>query len=108
MDRCYGSNILVAFDTAVADDVDVVSLSVGGVVVSYHLDKIAIGAFGTNSAGMFVCSSAGNGSLGGLTVTNVAPWVTTIGAGTIDRDFSVLLSVARLLFASQICVIYNI
>ncbi|KAK8581096.1 hypothetical protein V6N12_071338 [Hibiscus sabdariffa] len=29
----------------------------------------------------------GNGGPGGLTVTNVAPWVATIGAGTIDRDF---------------------
>jgi subtilisin family serine protease len=84
---CYDSDILAAFDTAVADGCDVVSLSVGGVVVPYYLDAIAIGAFGASDAGVFVSASAGNGGPGGLTVTNVAPWVTTVGAGTIDRDF---------------------
>ncbi|XP_047340862.1 subtilisin-like protease SBT1.5 [Impatiens glandulifera] len=84
---CYDSDILAAFDAAVADGVDVISLSVGGVVVPYYLDAIAIGAFGASDAGIFVSASAGNGGPGGLTVTNVAPWVTTVGAGTIDRDF---------------------
>ncbi|XP_020227173.1 subtilisin-like protease SBT1.5 [Cajanus cajan] len=84
---CFDSDILAAFDAAVADGVDVASLSVGGVVVPYHLDVIAIGAFGAASNGVFVSSSAGNGGPGGLTVTNVAPWVTTVGAGTMDRDF---------------------
>ncbi|KAL6134777.1 hypothetical protein ACLB2K_067005 [Fragaria x ananassa] len=84
---CYDSDILAAFDAAVADGCDVVSLSVGGVVVPYYLDTIAIGAFGASDAGVFVSASAGNGGPGGLTVTNVAPWVTTVGAGTIDRDF---------------------
>ncbi|CAL8130872.1 unnamed protein product [Prunus armeniaca] len=84
---CYDSDILAAFDAAVADGCDVVSLSVGGVVVPYHLDAIAIGAYGASDAGVFVSASAGNGGPGGLTVTNVAPWVTTVGAGTIDRDF---------------------
>ncbi|KAL2336358.1 hypothetical protein Fmac_010804 [Flemingia macrophylla] len=84
---CFESDILAAFDAAVADGVDVASLSVGGVVVPYHLDVIAIAAFGAASAGVFVSASAGNGGPGGLTVTNVAPWVTTVGAGTIDRDF---------------------
>ncbi|KAF2579368.1 hypothetical protein F2Q68_00002971 [Brassica cretica] len=84
---CYDSDILAAFDTAVADGVDVISLSVGGVVVPYHLDAIAIGAFGAIDRGVFVSASAGNGGPGALTVTNVAPWMTTVGAGTIDRDF---------------------
>uniref|UniRef100_A0A0D3BB90 Subtilisin-like protease n=1 Tax=Brassica oleracea var. oleracea TaxID=109376 RepID=A0A0D3BB90_BRAOL len=66
---------------------DVISLSVGGVVVPYHLDAIAIGAFGAIDRGVFVSASAGNGGPGALTVTNVAPWMTTVGAGTIDRDF---------------------
>lgn len=84
---CYDSDILAAFDAAVRDGVDVISLSVGGVVVPYYLDAIAIGAFGASDAGVFVSASAGNGGPGGLTVTNVAPWVTTVGAGTLDRDF---------------------
>lgn len=84
---CYDSDILAAFDSAVADGVDVISLSVGGVVVPYYLDAIAIGAFGASDHGVFVSASAGNGGPGGLTVTNVAPWVTTVGAGAIDRDF---------------------
>ncbi|GMH03838.1 hypothetical protein Nepgr_005677 [Nepenthes gracilis] len=84
---CYDSDILAAFDSAVADGVHVISLSVGGVVVPYYLDSIAIGAFGAAEQGVFVSASAGNGGPGGLTVTNVAPWVTTVGAGTLDRDF---------------------
>ena len=84
---CYDSDILAAFDAAVSDGVDVISLSVGGVVVPYYLDAIAIGSFGAVDCGVFVSASAGNGGPGGLTVTNVAPWVTTVGAGTIDRDF---------------------
>nr|GLL23273.1 subtilisin-like protease SBT1.5 [Ipomoea trifida] len=84
---CYDADILAAFDSAVADGVDVISLSVGGVVVPYYLDAIAIAAFGASDAGVFVSASAGNGGPGGLTVTNIAPWVTTVGAGTIDRDF---------------------
>ncbi|KAL3375714.1 hypothetical protein AABB24_006934 [Solanum stoloniferum] len=84
---CYDADILAAFDAAVADGVHVISLSVGGVVVPYNLDAIAIAAFAATDAGIFVSASAGNGGPGGLTVTNVAPWVTNVGAGTIDRDF---------------------
>lgn len=84
---CYDSDILKAFDGAVADGVDVISLSVGGVVVPYYLDSIAIAAYGAAEKGVFVSASAGNGGPGGLSVTNVAPWVTTVGAGSIDRDF---------------------
>ncbi|KAF5793478.1 putative cucumisin [Helianthus annuus] len=84
---CFDSDILAAFDSAVSDGVDVISLSVGGVVVPYYLDAIAIGAYGASDHGVFVSASAGNGGPGGLTVTNIAPWVTTVGAGAIDRDF---------------------
>ncbi|XP_057981935.1 subtilisin-like protease SBT1.5 [Malania oleifera] len=84
---CYDADILAAFDAAVSDGVDVISLSLGSGVVPYFVDTIAIAAFGASDAGVFVSASAGNGGPGGLTVTNVAPWITTVGAGTIDRDF---------------------
>ncbi|KAI0494589.1 hypothetical protein KFK09_024730 [Dendrobium nobile] len=84
---CFDSDILAAFDAGVADGVNVISLSVGGVVVPYYLDAIAVGSFAAVEAGIFVSASAGNGGPGGLTVTNIAPWVTTVGAGSMDRSF---------------------
>lgn len=71
-----------------AFDTDVMSLSISGVVVPYYLDSIMIAAFGAAEVGAFVSASAGNGSPSGFSVTNVTPWVTTVGAGSIDRHFS--------------------
>eukprot|EP00249_Psilotum_nudum_P014794 c25009_g1_i2 orf=549-2870(+) len=84
---CFDSDILAAFDQAVADGVNVISLSVGGSVVPYYLDSISLGAFGAMERGVFVSASGGNDGPADLTVTNVSPWITTVGAGTLDRDF---------------------
>eukprot|EP01018_Ginkgo_biloba_P027903 Gb_31301 [translate_table: standard] len=84
---CFDSDILSAFDQAASDGVNVISLSVGGGVVPYYLDSIAMGAFGAMQRGIFVSASAGNEGPGDMTVTNVSPWITTVGAGTLDRDF---------------------
>lgn len=87
---CFDSDILAAFDVAVNDGVDVISISIGGgdgIAAPYYLDPIAIGSYGAVSRGVFVSSSAGNDGPSGMSVTNLAPWLTTVGAGTIDRDF---------------------
>ncbi|XP_061372450.1 subtilisin-like protease SBT1.6 [Gastrolobium bilobum] len=87
---CFDSDILAAFDAAVADGVDVISISIGGgdgISSPYYLDPIAIGSYGAVARGVFVSSSGGNDGPSGMSVTNLAPWLTTVGAGTIDRDF---------------------
>ncbi|GAB2247214.1 hypothetical protein Droror1_Dr00007096 [Drosera rotundifolia] len=87
---CFDSDILAAFDAAVSDGVDVISISIGGgdgISSPYYLDPIAIGSYGAVSRGVFVASSAGNDGPSGLSVTNLAPWIMTVGAGTIDRNF---------------------
>uniref|UniRef100_A0A1D1Z0D1 Subtilisin-like protease n=1 Tax=Anthurium amnicola TaxID=1678845 RepID=A0A1D1Z0D1_9ARAE len=88
---CLDSDILAGFDKAVADGVNVISVSigggVGGVASPYYLDPIAVGSFGAVTRGVFVSTSAGNDGPTSMSVTNLAPWLTTVGAGTIDRTF---------------------
>eukprot|EP00250_Pteridium_aquilinum_P021394 c25106_g1_i2 orf=74-2404(-) len=84
---CFDSDILSAFDKAVTDGVHIISASVGGGVVPYYMDSISIGSFGAASHGIFVSASGGNQGPAQLTVTNVSPWIATIGASTLDRNF---------------------
>ncbi|KAF5745365.1 putative Cucumisin precursor [Tripterygium wilfordii] len=51
---CFDSDILAAFDAAVADGVDVISISIGGGEgwsTPYYIDPIAIGSYGAVSKG---------------------------------------------------------
>ncbi|KAK8967456.1 Subtilisin-like protease [Platanthera guangdongensis] len=86
---CFDSDILAAFDAAVADGANVISLSVGssGYPPAYYRDSIAIGAFGAARHGVVVSCSAGNSGPFSYTAVNVAPWIITVGAATLDRDF---------------------
>ncbi|KAL5755547.1 hypothetical protein ACOSQ2_020293 [Xanthoceras sorbifolium] len=86
---CFDSDILAAMDQAISDGVDVISLSVGatGYAPQYDHDSIAIGAFGAVEHGVIVSCSAGNSGPGPQTSVNIAPWIITVGASTIDREF---------------------
>ncbi|CAK9150113.1 unnamed protein product [Ilex paraguariensis] len=86
---CYDSDILAAMDQAITDGVHVISLSVGatGHAPEYDHDSIAIGAFRAAEHGVLVSCSAGNSGPDPYTVVNIAPWILTVGASTIDREF---------------------
>ncbi|XVE53980.1 hypothetical protein DITRI_Ditri03aG0046000 [Diplodiscus trichospermus] len=84
---CFGSDILAGMDRAIQDGVDVLSISLGGGSAPYYRDTIAIGAFTAIEKGIFVSCSAGNSGPTKATLANVAPWIMTVGAGTLDRDF---------------------
>ncbi|ESW08103.1 hypothetical protein PHAVU_009G018600 [Phaseolus vulgaris] len=87
---CSGSAILAAFDDAINDGVDVLSLSLGaspGFQPDLTTDPIAIGAFHAVERGIVVACSAGNSGPSSYTVVNDAPWILTVAASTIDRDF---------------------
>lgn len=84
---CSASDILAGIDAAVEDGVDVISASIGGDPLPYHEDPIAIGAFGAIEKGVLFSASGGNDGPTDSTISNVAPWITTVGASTIDRRF---------------------
>ncbi|CAJ1949946.1 unnamed protein product [Sphenostylis stenocarpa] len=84
---CANSDILAAIDKAVADGVDVLSLSLGGIARPYYNDSIAIASFGATQKGVFVSCSAGNSGPSSSTVGNVAPWIMTVAASYTDRSF---------------------
>ncbi|KAH6813587.1 Subtilase family protein [Perilla frutescens var. frutescens] len=84
-------DILKAFDEAIHDGVDVLSLSLGFDLPLYpEIDKrdiIYYGSFHAAEHGIVpVCSAGNSGPLYG-TVEDVAPWVITVAASTIDRSF---------------------
>uniref|UniRef100_M8BL52 Subtilisin-like protease n=1 Tax=Aegilops tauschii TaxID=37682 RepID=M8BL52_AEGTA len=55
---CEDADILAGIDAAVGDGCDVISISLGGPSVPFHLDPMAIGTFGAIEKGIFL----GNGA----------------------------------------------
>lgn len=100
--RNSDADTLAAVDQAVADGVDVLSLSLGSPYDQARpdigrpelwKDMLAIAAYGAMKKGVFLSLTAGNEGLKDRpdqttgTVNNVAPWMTTVGASTTNRIF---------------------
>lgn len=91
--ECFDADILAAFDTAISDGVDVLSVSLGGSASSLFEDGISIGSLHAVREGISVVASAGNNGPSPSTVSNVAPWLFTVGASTVDREFENYVSI---------------
>ena len=79
------SDLVAAIDQAVADGVDVINYSVSGSQTNFA-DPAEISFLFAADAGIFVATSAGNSGPTTSTVAHPSPWVTTVAAGTHNRD----------------------
>ncbi|XP_028954318.1 subtilisin-like protease SBT3.4 isoform X3 [Malus domestica] len=89
--KCSTADMLKAFDEAIHDGVDVLSLSIGHPIPLFsdvdERDGIATGSFHAVAKGITVVCGAGNNGPSAQTVSNTAPWIITVAASTMDREF---------------------
>lgn len=88
---CYSSDILAGMDDAIRDGVDIISVSLGGFPLPLFEDSIAIGGFRATEKGILVICAAGNNGPIPNSVANEAPWITTVGASTLNRRFPAIV-----------------
>lgn len=89
--QCSNADLLKAFDDAIHDGVDVISVSLGTQLPLFSevddRDAISIGSFHAVTKGIPVVCAAANEGPSAYTVENTAPWILTVAASTIDRSF---------------------
>ena len=82
---CFGADSVAAIDQAVADGVDVINFSISGTRTNFR-DPVEIAWLNAADAGVFVAASAGNSGPTSSTVAHPSPWITTVAAGTHNRN----------------------
>ena len=82
---CFTTDSVAAIDQAVADGVDVINFSISGSQTNFR-DPVEIAFLFAADAGVFVAASAGNSGPTTSTVAHPGPWLTTVAAGTHNRD----------------------
>ncbi|KAK6272277.1 hypothetical protein POUND7_009360 [Theobroma cacao] len=92
---CSDIKILAAFDDAIDDGVDIISMSVGGSARDYHSDSIAIGSFHAMKKGVLTSCAAGNDGPDLASLANGAPWILTVGATATDRLFKTPIEIGK-------------
>jgi subtilisin family serine protease len=86
--KCISDSILAAFVDAIADGVDIISISAGPARAPDFLqDIIAIGSFHAMEKGILTTHSVGNDGPTPSSVLSGAPWLVSVAATTIDRQF---------------------
>ena len=84
-ERLRLGDLVAAIDQAVADGVDVINYSISGSLTNFARPGEVAFLFAAD-AGVFVAASAGNSGPTTSTVAHPSPWITTVAAGTHNRD----------------------
>ncbi|KAK0592199.1 hypothetical protein LWI29_015096 [Acer saccharum] len=104
-DGCWEADTLAAFDDAIADGVDIISISIGRRhPLDYFNDSKAIGSFHAMRNGILTSFSAGNEGPKSYTISNIAPWFLSVAASTIDRNFSTKVQLGNNIFYEGISI----
>ncbi|KAK4479774.1 hypothetical protein RD792_015309 [Penstemon davidsonii] len=92
---CSSTDILAAFDDAIADGVDLITISIGAnTPEALENDPIAIASFHASQKGILVIQAAGNSGFR-ASVVSLAPWIFTVAASTIDRGIVTKVSLGN-------------
>ncbi|KZV06564.1 cucumisin-like [Dorcoceras hygrometricum] len=84
---CQSADILAAFDGAIADGVDIITISLGASIpLILENDAIGIGSLHASQKGILVVHAAGNEGLEGCVLSTV-PWIFSVALGFTDREF---------------------
>ncbi|KAI3900136.1 hypothetical protein MKW92_018216 [Papaver armeniacum] len=87
---CEDADILSAFDDAIHDGVDIISMSLGERPTrstSLFKDVLSIGSFHAFKNNILVSASAGNDGTPG-SVAHISPWSLTVAASSINRELN--------------------
>ncbi|GFP83489.1 subtilisin-like protease [Phtheirospermum japonicum] len=79
------SDILAGIDRAVADGVDIISISLGAQEINLYENPLSIASFGARERGILVALSAGNRGPSVRTIRSGIPWAVVVASGTVDR-----------------------
>ncbi|KAH0782299.1 hypothetical protein KY290_001897 [Solanum tuberosum] len=89
------SDLIAAMDQAVADGVDMISISFSSRFIPLYEDAISIASFGAMMKGVLVSASAGNRGHSWGTLGNGSPWILCVAAGFTDRTFAGTLTLGN-------------
>ncbi|KAM5565725.1 subtilisin-like protease SBT3 [Rosa sericea] len=93
-EKSTATDVLAAMDQAISDGVDIISISLRISLREdppYFNNVISIASLSAAEKGIVVVCAAGNQGAPN-SIYNGAPWITTVGAGTLDRSFTATMT----------------